>query len=57
MLGALPLLREVKAIEFVPDAVQDMVAPFLYRRLVTQARITRPQVDELATALLSRWGS
>ena len=41
----------------VQQCVEDIVAPFLYRRLVTQARITRPQVDELATVLLSRWGS
>ena len=41
---------------YVQQCVEDMVAPFLYRRLVTQGRITRPQVDELATALLARWG-
>ena len=35
--------------------VEDLVAPFLYRRLVTQVRITRGQVDDLHTELLERW--
>jgi AcrR family transcriptional regulator len=37
------------------QCVEDMVAPFLYRRLVTQARITRAQVDALTDDLLQRW--
>ena len=39
----------------VQQCVEDLVAPFLYRRLVTQARITGPQADALAAALLTRW--
>lgn len=35
--------------------VEDLVAPFLYRRLVTQARITPRQVDDLHARLLHRW--
>jgi AcrR family transcriptional regulator len=41
----------------VQQCVEDMVAPFLYRRLVTQSRITRPQVDDLADTLLRRWAA
>lgn len=39
----------------VQQCVEDLVAPFLYRRLVTQGRITRAQVDSLHAALLTRW--
>ena len=39
----------------VQDCVEDMVAPFLYRRLVTQSRITARQVDDLHAELLRRW--
>jgi TetR/AcrR family transcriptional regulator, regulator of autoinduction and epiphytic fitness len=38
------------------QCVEDVVAPFLYRRLVTQARITARQVDDLHARLLARWG-
>jgi len=37
------------------QCVEDVVAPFLYRRLVTQARITPRQVDDLHARLLARW--
>lgn len=39
----------------VQQCVEDLVAPFLYRRLVTQARITSRQVDDLQATLLRRW--
>lgn len=39
----------------VQECVEDLVAPFLYRRLVTQSRITSRQVDDLHARLLSRW--
>lgn len=39
----------------VEDCVEDMVAPFLYRRLVTQQRITSTQVHRLRDDLLARW--
>lgn len=39
----------------VADCVEDMVAPFLYRRLVTQQRITSTQVHRLRDDLLARW--
>ena len=39
----------------VQQCVEDMVAPFLYRRLVTQSRITPRQVDDLQATLLHRW--
>lgn len=39
----------------VSRCVEDLVAPFLYRRLVTQVRITPRQVDELHATLLLRW--
>lgn len=39
----------------VQQCVEDLVAPFLYRRLVTQARITPRQVDDLHATLLHRW--
>jgi AcrR family transcriptional regulator len=37
------------------QCVEDLVAPFLYRRVVTQNRITPRQVDELHSRLLERW--
>ena len=39
----------------VQQCVEDMVAPFLYRRLVTQQRITPAQVRRLHEDLLTRW--
>ncbi|MBI1350317.1 MAG: TetR family transcriptional regulator [Actinomycetales bacterium] len=39
----------------VQGCVEDMVAPFLYRRLVRQVRITNRQVDDLTGDLLHRW--
>lgn len=39
----------------VQRCVEDLVAPFLYRRLVMQARITPAQVDALHADLLARW--
>lgn len=39
----------------IPQCVEDLVAPFLYRRLVTQARITARQVNDLHSVLLARW--
>lgn len=39
----------------VEDCVEDMVAPFLYRRLITQRRITSTQVHRLRDDLLARW--
>lgn len=39
----------------VPSCVEDLVAPFLYRRLVTRARITNRQVRDLHADLLRRW--
>jgi len=39
----------------VHSCVEDMVAPFLYRRLVTQQRITSTQVHRLKEDLLARW--
>lgn len=39
----------------VQQCVEDLVAPFLYRRLVTQSRITPRQVDDLHATLLARW--
>jgi hypothetical protein len=37
------------------QCVEDMVAPFLYRRLVTRQLITSAQVRRLAGELLERW--
>ena len=37
------------------QCVEDLVAPFLYRRLVTQNRITPRHVDDLHALLLARW--
>jgi AcrR family transcriptional regulator len=37
------------------QCVEDMVAPFLYRRLVTRQVITPAQVRRLAGELLERW--
>ena len=39
----------------VQQCVEDIVAPFLYRRLVTHTRITARQVDALHRTLLVRW--
>jgi hypothetical protein len=39
----------------VQQCVEDLVAPFLYRRLVTQNRITPRHVDDLHALLLARW--
>jgi AcrR family transcriptional regulator len=39
----------------VPSCVEDIVAPFLYRRLVTRSRITPAQVRALHADLLARW--
>jgi len=39
----------------VQQCVEDMVAPFLYRRLVTQRRITRAHVARLHADLVTRW--
>lgn len=39
----------------IQQCVEDLVAPFLYRRVVTQNRITPRQVDELHARLLERW--
>lgn len=37
------------------QCIEDMVAPFLYRRLVTRQRITPAQVERLRDVLLERW--
>ncbi len=37
------------------QCVEDMVAPFLYRRLVKQSTISKAQVNELHATLLQRW--
>lgn len=37
------------------QCIEDMVAPFLYRRLVTRQRITPAQVERLRDDLLERW--
>lgn len=37
------------------QCVEDMVAPFLYRRLVTKQRVTAAQVQTLRDDLLARW--
>lgn len=39
----------------VARGVEDVVAPFLYRRLVLQARITPRQIRDLHAELLARW--
>ena len=39
----------------VQQCVEDLVSPFLYRRLVMQTRITSAHVDALHAALLHRW--
>lgn len=39
----------------VQQCVEDVVAPFLYRRLVMQTRITARHVDDLHADLLRRW--
>lgn len=39
----------------VRQCVEDLVAPFLYRRLVRQDTITRSQVNALHSNLLARW--
>jgi AcrR family transcriptional regulator len=41
----------------VQACVEDVVAPFLYRRLVLDARITARQVDDLHVQLLVRWST
>ena len=39
----------------VRQGVEDVVSPFLYRRLVTQAQITSRQVDHLYQRLIGAW--
>jgi AcrR family transcriptional regulator len=39
----------------IKQGVEDVVAPFLYRRLVTQAPITSRQVDHLHQRLIGAW--
>lgn len=39
----------------VKQGVEDVVAPFLYRRLVTQAQITSRQVEHLHQRLIGAW--
>ncbi len=39
----------------VQQCVEDLVAPFLYRRLVTQTRITPAHIAALHADLLGRW--
>ena len=39
----------------VKQGVEDIVAPFLYRRLVTQAQITSRQVEHLHQRLIGAW--
>ncbi len=39
----------------VHECVEDLVSPFLYRRVVTQIRITPRQVTDLHSRLLQRW--
>jgi AcrR family transcriptional regulator len=39
----------------VTQCVEDLLAPFLYRRLVTRQRITPGQVQGLVDELISRW--
>ncbi len=39
----------------VSACVEDLVAPFLYRRLVSRSRITPVQVRDLHAELLARW--
>ncbi len=39
----------------VKQGVEDLVAPFLYRRLVTQAQITSRQVEHLHQRLIGAW--
>jgi AcrR family transcriptional regulator len=39
----------------VQQCVEDVVAPFLYRRLVSQTRITSRQVDDHHRLLMRRW--
>jgi AcrR family transcriptional regulator len=39
----------------VHECVEDLVSPFLYRRVVTQIRITPRQVTDLQSRLLQRW--
>ena len=39
----------------VKQGVEDVVAPFLYRRLVTQAPITSRQVEHLHQRLIGAW--
>lgn len=41
----------------VQQCVEDLVAPFLYRRLVRQETITRGQVTALHATLLARWAT
>jgi AcrR family transcriptional regulator len=41
----------------MPQCVEDLVAPFLYRCLVNRARISSRQVDELHARLLQRWSA
>lgn len=47
---------EIRSEIDVSACVEDLVAPFLYRRLVTQVRITPRQVEDLHATLLARWG-
>jgi AcrR family transcriptional regulator len=39
----------------VQQCVEDLVSPFLYRRVVNQARITTRQITDLHARLLDRW--
>lgn len=39
----------------VAQCVEDLLAPFLYRRLVTRQRITSGQVQALVDDLVARW--
>jgi hypothetical protein len=39
----------------VVQCVEDLLAPFLYRRLVTRQRIAPWQVQALADELVTRW--
>jgi hypothetical protein len=39
----------------VKQGVEDIVSPFLYRRLVTQAQISSRQVEQLHQRLIGAW--
>ena len=47
----------IRAALDVQQCVEDLVSPFLYRRLVTQVKITARQVDDLHARLLQRWAT